>query len=283
MPELPEVETVRRGLAPHLEGRRLAGVAVHRADLRIPFPPDFVQSLTGRRVERLGRRAKYLVAELENGRALIVPLGMSGRFTVHENAKAQAGPGHPGSGSGPHDHVVMETETGTRIVYTDHRRFGLMALADAPGEHPLLRHLGFEPLGGGLTGPALAAALAGRRNSIKAALLDQRIIAGIGNIYACEALHRARLSPMRLSGTVKGLRAARLAQAIQEVLTEAIEAGGSTLRDYAGTGGELGYFQHAFSAYGRAGEACKHASCGGIITRIVQSNRSTFMCAKCQR
>lgn len=276
MPELPEVETVRRGLAPHLEGRRLARVELRRADLRIPFPQDFVPSLTGRRIERLGRRAKYLVAELDSGRALIMHLGMSGRFAVHTDAGTCGG-------TGPHDHVLLETDAGVRIVYTDHRRFGLMTLADEAAQHPLLRHLGLEPLGDALTGEVLAAALEGRRSPIKAALLDQRIIAGIGNIYACEALYRARLSPRRRSGTVQGMRALRLAQAIREVLLEAIEAGGSSLRDYAGTGGEPGYFQHVFSVYGRAGEACRRAACSGIITRIVQSNRSTFLCSTCQR
>ncbi|MFP4004324.1 MAG: bifunctional DNA-formamidopyrimidine glycosylase/DNA-(apurinic or apyrimidinic site) lyase [Alphaproteobacteria bacterium] len=281
MPELPEVETVRRGLAPHLEGRRLARVELRRADLRIPFPPDFVQSLTGRRIGRLGRRAKYLVAELDTGRALIMHLGMSGRFAVQ--AHGGAPPGTPGSGTGPHDHVVLETEAGVRLVYTDHRRFGLMTLADEAGAHPLLRHLGLEPLGGALTGPALAAALEGRRSPIKAALLDQRIVAGIGNIYACEALYRARLSPRRLSGTVRGSRAERLARALREVLSEAVEAGGSSVRDYAGAGGEPGYFQHAFSVYGRAGAECGRAACGATITRIVQGNRSTFLCPACQR
>jgi len=296
---LPEVETVRRGLAPHLEGRRLARVELRRADLRLPFPPDFVQSLAGHRIERLGRRAKYLVAELDTGRALIMHLGMSGRFTVHAPGMAgrrKARPGHdtpkegpaaepgiPGSGTGVHDHVILETDAGVRIVYTDHRRFGLMALADVAAAHPLLRHLGFEPLDGGLTGPALAAALEGRRSPIKTALLDQRIIAGVGNIYACEALYRAGLSPRRLSRTVQGMRAARLAGAVHAVLKEAIEAGGSTLRDYAGTDGELGYFQHRFSVYGRAGAACGREACGGTITRIVQGNRSTFLCSSCQR
>lgn len=277
MPELPEVETVRRGLAPHLEGRRLARVELRRGDLRIPFPPDFVQSLTGCRVARLGRRAKYLVAELDSGRALIMHLGMSGRFAVHESAAAS------GTGSGAHDHVVLETDAGARIVYTDHRRFGLMTLADDAAAHPLLRRLGLEPLDGALDGMTLGRMFAGRRTSVKAALLDQRLIAGVGNIYACEALYRARLSPGRESGTVRGERAARLAQAVRDVLLAAIEAGGSTLRDYAQPDGGSGYFQHAFSVYGREGEPCGRRGCNGKISRIVQAGRSTFLCTACQR
>ncbi len=292
MPELPEVETVRRGLVPFLEGERLRHVATRRADLRIPFPKDFAKRLTGRRIERLDRRAKYLVAHCDDGTVLVMHLGMSGRFTVlakdgaadplatfvHEGAA-------PGiDGNGPHDHVVFETQSGARIIYTDHRRFGLMTLTDESqlSEHPLLKGLGVEPLGEELTPEALSASLSRRRVSLKAALLDQKIIAGLGNIYVCEVLYRAHLSPRRLSHTIGPARATRLVEAVRSVLQAAIEAGGSSLRDYAHADGSLGYFQHAFKVYGREGEMCPDRGCGPIH-RVVQSNRSTFFCPGCQR
>ncbi|MGF1454695.1 MAG: bifunctional DNA-formamidopyrimidine glycosylase/DNA-(apurinic or apyrimidinic site) lyase [Alphaproteobacteria bacterium] len=292
MPELPEVETVRRGLAPHLEGRRLARVTLRRPDLRIPFPDDFAARLSGRRIERLDRRAKYLLAHCDDGAVVIMHLGMSGRFTVitaQDQPKRlatfvhEAPPARP-DGSGPHDHVILETDEGTRIIYTDHRRFGLMTLSDGDSlnAHRLMAGLGLEPLGEGLTAHALVTALAGRHTPLKAALLDQRIIAGLGNIYVCEVLYRARLSPRRSAHTVGRVRAAALVSAIRHVLTAAIEAGGSTLRDYAHADGALGYFQHAFKVYGREGEPCPDRGCGPV-QRIVQANRSTFFCPRCQR
>ncbi len=292
MPELPEVETVRRGLAPHLEGQRLAKVTLRRPDLRIPFPPDFEKRLAGRRIERLDRRAKYLLAHCDDGAVVIMHLGMSGRFTVIPSEAAPtrlasfvheaplAGP----DGTGPHDHVIFETDAGTRIVYTDHRRFGLMTLSEEADleEHRLMSGLGLEPLGEGLTPEALVERLKGRRTPLKAALLDQRIVAGLGNIYVCEVLYRAKLSPRRSSHTVGLARAQALVAAIRSVLTAAIEAGGSTLRDYAHADGALGYFQHAFKVYGREGEPCPDRGCGSV-ERIVQANRSTFFCPGCQR
>lgn len=276
MPELPEVETIRRGLAAKLEGRRLARVELRRPDLRIPFPPDFVARLEGRRVEHVGRRAKYLLFHLDDGTVLIAHLGMSGRMLVTPAPAPQAG---------PHDHVLIETDDGTAVTYQDHRRFGLMTLCDETGleAHPLLRDLGPEPLGNDFNGPGLSAALAGRRTPIKAALLDQRIVAGIGNIYACEALYRARISPRRLARSVAGARAERLAVAVRAVLQDAIAAGGSSLRDYVQADGELGYFQHAWAVYGREGEPCPDCACGGAVRRIAQGGRSTFYCPARQR
>jgi formamidopyrimidine-DNA glycosylase len=290
MPELPEVETVRAGLVPALEGRTIARVTVRRPDLRVPFPRGFAKRLTGRRVVRLTRRAKYLLAELDNGETLIMHLGMSGRFTVYDRKGAYS----PGEfmleaveserGTGTHDHVVFETDKGTRVVYTDHRRFGLMFLAQtsALDAHPLFKGLGPEPLAKEFTPLVLSAALKGKRTPIKAALLDQRVVAGVGNIYACEALYAAGISPKRMAATVAGPRAERLVPAIKNVLKEAIKAGGSTLRDYARTDGGLGYFQHRFKVYDREGEPCPKRGCG-TVKRIVQAGRSTFYCPKCQR
>lgn len=289
MPELPEVETVRLGLAAALEGRKLARVQVKRADLRTPFPENFAARLTGGRVIRLKRRAKYLLVELDGGETLIVHLGMSGRLTIH-GPKAPVKPGRfhnrtpdDGSGQGKHDHVVFETDEGTRIVFTDHRRFGLMALAetDALQSHPLFAGIGPEPLDEAFTPAVLSAALKDKKTPIKSALLDQRVVAGLGNIYVCEALFRARLSPKRLAKTVAGARCERLVPAIKAVLKDAIKAGGSSLRDYAKADGELGYFQHHFAVYDREGAPCPH--CRGAIKRIVQSGRSTFYCPACQK
>lgn len=276
MPELPEVETVCRGLAPHLEGRRLVHVEARRPDLRWPLPVDFAQRLQGRTVVALRRRAKYLLAELEDGTVLIAHLGMSGRMLITE-------------GKPPvlekHDHIVLATDRDIWVRFNDARRFGAMDLTtmDALETHKLLAGLGPEPLSNAFNGPALALALKGRRTPIKAALLDQHVVAGIGNIYACEALYRAGLSPRRLAHTVQGTRAERLAAAVKQVLAEAIEAGGSTLRDYRQADGELGYFQHAFQVYGREGETCRTPDCGRPLHRLVQSGRSTFYCARCQR
>ncbi len=276
MPELPEVETICRGLSPHLVGRTLVRVDQHRDSLRIPFPPRFAERLTGRRVTALRRRAKYILVDLDDGAVLIIHLGMSGRVTVHNGAA---------TAPARHDHVVFHTDDGFHIIYNDARRFGLMTLADGAtlDDHPLLAGLGFEPLGNEFSGAALAERLAGKRTPIKAALLDQRVVAGVGNIYACEALFRAGLSPRRLAYTVAGRRAERLVRSLRDVLSEAIEAGGSSLRDYVGASGELGYFQHSFAVYGREGEPCRRCGAGAAIHRLVQSGRSTFHCSRCQR
>ncbi len=276
MPELPEVETVCRGLAARLEGRTLVRVEQRRPDLRIPFPPRFAARLTGRRVARIGRRGKYILAFLEGGLVLIAHLGMSGRLTLTEA---------PAPAPGAHDHVILETYDGTIVTFRDHRRFGLMTLCDEAGfeSHPLLAGLGPEPLGNEFNGPALSRALDGRRTSIKAALLDQRVVAGLGNIYVCEALYRARVSPRRLARSVPGARAERLARAVREVLADAIAAGGSSISDYVQADGELGYFQHHFAVYGRDGERCPGCDCSGAVRRLVQGGRSTFYCPARQR
>jgi len=283
MPELPEVETVVRGLRPHLEGARLAQVIQRRADLRFPLPENFAARLQGRQVTRIGRRAKYILAHLDDGQVLLCHLGMSGRMTIAAQGKS-AGDGPPG----PHDHVVMVTDRGQELRFNDARRFGVMDLiaADRLDSHRLLVGLGPEPLGNAFSGPVLARALAGKRTPIKAALLDQRVVAGLGNIYVSESLYFAGISPRRSARGVQGARAERLATAIREVLTRAIEAGGSSLRDYVQSSGELGYFQHQWAVYGREGQACPQCDCGlagGGIRRIVQSNRATYYCGTRQR
>ena len=293
MPELPEVETVRRGLQPVLEGRRIAAAVVRRADLRLPFPPRLAERLTGRRVERLRRRAKYILADLDGGETLIVHLGMSGRFTVYpagSNEGAMLGEFHhaapeAAAGAGKHDHVLLETAEGARLVYNDHRRFGLMLLEPTAGldAHRLFAGLGPEPLDPPLGAAALGARLRNKAAPIKAALLDQRVVAGLGNIYVSEALHRAGIHPGRAAGSLSPPRIARLADAVTAVLAAAIAAGGSTLRDHAQVNGELGYFQHAFRVYDRAGTPCPTPGCPGTVRRIVQAGRSTFYCARCQR
>jgi formamidopyrimidine-DNA glycosylase len=290
MPELPEVETVRRGLAPVMEGAVIAGVEQRRPDLRFPFPADFAGRLTGRRVEVLGRRAKYLVGTLDDGTSLVMHLGMSGSFRV-ENGEAPGGFHHPRSKDEAHDHVVLHLGSGARIVYNDPRRFGFMTLVEPGGldVHPLFAGLGTEPTGNSFQAEMLADRLAGRAAPLKAALLDQRLIAGLGNIYVCEALCRAGLSPRRAAGTLvlangkPSPRLFRLVEAIRAVIAEAIEAGGSSLRDYVQADGSLGYFQHRFAVYDREGETCTRPGCGGTIRRIVQSGRSTFYCPRCQR
>lgn len=276
MPELPEVETVCRGLRPRLEGRVLARVTTRRPDLRFPLPADFAARLTGRRVTRIDRRAKYILAHLDDGMVWLTHLGMSGRMVV------AAGPSNVVD---KHDHVTIDTDAGDHVVYNDTRRFGFMDLfpAESMAAHPRLAGLGPEPLGPELTGPRLERLLHGRTSSLKAALLDQRIVAGLGNIYVCEALFRAGLSPERPAGSVSGRRAARLAESIRAVLAAAIAAGGSSIRDYVQTSGELGYFQHDWTVYGREGEACPRCAGTVAIRRVVQSGRSTFHCAKCQR
>jgi formamidopyrimidine-DNA glycosylase len=269
MPELPEVETVVRALRPVLEGRRLARVEARRADLRWPLPPRLAERLEGARVGRVARRAKYGLVALEGGETLIFHLGMSGRLRL------DAG------GEGPHDHVLLETEEGRCIVFTDPRRFGMLDLwpSDRLGEHRLLAGLGAEPLGAAL-GPLMARAFAGRVAPVKALLLDQRIVAGVGNIYACEALWRARLRPDRAAGALGPAEVARLARAVPAVLEAAIAAGGSSLRDHVQPDGTLGMFQHSWAVYGRDGQACPR---GHTVERLVQSGRSSFFCPRCQR
>lgn len=283
MPELPEVETVRRGLAPVLEGRVLKRVGARRADLRFPFPPDFAARLTGRRVTALGRRAKYLLAHLDDGMVWITHLGMTGRWTI-EGRALPAGAYHAAAPPDPaHVHVQIETDANVALHYSDPRRFGYMDIiaAGALDAHPYFKSLGPEPLGNAFSAAHLEAAFAGKRTSVKAALLDQRIVAGLGNIYVLEALHRAGISPKRLAGNLSRRRVEALAATIRETLAEAIEAGGSSISDYAAADGALGYFQHRFRVYDREGAPC--GACGGRIRRLVQAGRSSFYCPKCQR
>lgn len=287
MPELPEVETVRRGLIPALEGRRLLAVEVNRPNLRFAFPDRFSERLTGQRIERIDRRAKYLLLRLDGGETMIGHLGMSGRFSIEvDGAEAQPGDFVYAAPANPkHDHVVFRAEGGVVVRYNDPRRFGYMDLFPTETEagHPVLAALGPEPHGNDFSGPYLSAALAGRRTPIKAALLDQSIVAGLGNIYVCEALHRAGISPRRAAASIPGVRAERLATAVRAVIVEAIEAGGSSLKDFAATDGSLGYFQHRFRVYDRLAAPCPTDGCRGAIQRIVQSGRSTWFCSSCQR
>ncbi len=286
MPELPEVETVRRGLTPAMAGRRIISAKANRADLRFPFPDCFAERLTGTRVERLDRRAKYLLARLGSGETLLMHLGMSGRFSITaEDLKRQPGDFVYAPAANPtHDHVVLEMEGGVTVTYNDPRRFGFMVLFATSEEasQPFLASLGPEPDSNQFSPAYLGEAFAGRKTTVKAGLLDQSVVAGLGNIYVCEALWRAKISPRRLCASIPGARAERLAPVVRTVIAEAIEAGGSTLRDYAGADGAMGYFQHRFDAYGREGEPCTRGD-GGVITRIVQSARSTFYCPNCQR
>ena len=286
MPELPEVETVRRGLEPALVGARFVAVEARRADLRVPFPDRFAERLTGRRIEALTRRAKYLLAALDGGETLVMHLGMSGSFRVERDGETLVQTLHyERSKKEAHDHVVFTLDSGTRIIYNDPRRFGSMILTPTASlaAHPAFRDLGVEPLSEDFDAAHLAAVLEGARTPLKSALLDQTRIAGLGNIYVCEALHRARLSPLREAGRLKPREAAALAKAIRNVLEEAVEAGGSTLRDHRRTDGELGYFQHSFAVYDREGAACRHSRCEGTTMRIVQNGRSTFYCPACQK
>ena len=284
MPELPEVETVRRGLAPALIGARLLEVELRRADLRFAFPERFVERLSGRRVEALRRRAKYLLADLDSGETLVMHLGMSGSFRL-EGATPPGAFHFERSKANAHDHVVLTCDNGARIVYNDPRRFGYMTLArtNTLTNHPPFRGLGVEPLSEEFDAAHLAALLAGARTPLKSALLDQRRIAGLGNIYVCEALHSARLSPLRGAGSLTPAQVHALASSVREVLEAAIEAGGSTLRYHRQPDGELGDFQHSFAVYDRQGAACGHARCKGAIERIAQNGRSTFYCPTCQR
>lgn len=286
MPELPEVETVRRGLEPVLAGARLARVETRRDDLRFPFPRDLVQRLTGARIERLERRAKYLLAPTDRGDVLVMHLGMTGRFEIEgARGKRPGGFRYAVSPDERHAHVLFETEAGARIVFFDPRRFGYMDLIPQAGlaGHPWFARLGPEPLGPDFTADYLKRAFRARRQNPKTLLLDQRVVAGLGNIYVCEALHRAGISPLKPAGKVSRARAQALVPAIREVLAEAIQAGGSTLRDYAAADGALGYFQHRFCVYDREGEACARGGCGGTVERIVQAGRSTFFCRRCQQ
>ena len=283
MPELPEVETVRRGLLPVLEGAVIARAEVNRPDLRWPLPERMAERLEGRRVMALRRRSKYLLADLDSGETLLVHLGMSGRMLV---SGAQVGAfhrDHPAPQK--HDHVVLHMGSGARITFNDARRFGAMDLmpTDRAAQHMLLKGLGPEPFGNDFNGPYLAGRLKGRRTPIKAALLDQRIVAGLGNIYVAETLYRARISPLRLAGELTEGQAQGLVPIVREVLAEAIEAGGSSLRDFRQANGELGYFSKHFQVYDREGEPCETPGCPGTVTRTVQSGRSSFWCSDCQR
>ena len=293
MPELPEVETVRRGLAPVMEGARFAKVEARRGDLRWPLPEQFVQRLEGQTVAGLGRRAKYLLADLSSGEVLMMHLGMSGSFRIAVPSGEDA-PGdfhHPRGKLAAHDHIVFHMSNGAVVTFNDPRRFGFMKLTPRVDldAHPLMRAMGPEPLGNAFNAEMLAEAVAGKSTSLKAALLDQRVVAGLGNIYVCEALHRAHLSPRRKASTLadrKGApneRADALVPAIKAVLNAAIEAGGSSLRDHRQTDGELGYFQHHFRVYDREGEKCPTRGCTGTVKRIVQGGRSTFYCPVCQK
>lgn len=293
MPELPEVETVRRGLQPVMEGSKIVKAEVRRKDLRFPFQKDFVARLTGQTVTGLGRRAKYLMADLASGDVLLMHLGMSGSFRVMTDAD-QKTPGkfhHARAKDGAHDHVVFHMSSGAAVIFNDPRRFGYMKVIarNAVDEEALLKGLGPEPLGNEFDAAMLAHSCANKKTSLKAALLDQRVVAGLGNIYVCEALYRAHLSPRRLAATLATKRgestdhAERLVAAIHAVLNQAIKAGGSSLRDHRQTTGELGYFQHSFQVYDREGERCRTAGCDGIVRRFTQNGRSTFWCPKCQK
>ncbi len=293
MPELPEVETVRRGLMPVLQGAVIESAEARRPDLRWPLPEGFAERLTGRRVEAVGRRAKYLLADLDGGEVLIVHLGMSGSIRI-EGAQVKGRPAgfyHPRGEPGTHDHVVFHLAGGATVTFNDPRRFGAMLLVpyDQLDSHPLLSSLGPEPLGNTFHADYLAQACAGRRTNLKAALLDQKVVAGLGNIYVSEALHRAGLSPRRMASTLASasgapnVRTERLVTSIRDVLREAIQAGGSSLKDHRQVNGELGYFQHNFKVYDREGEPCPTLRCKGHVQRIVQAGRSTFFCATCQR
>jgi formamidopyrimidine-DNA glycosylase len=292
MPELPEVETVRRGLAPAMLGARIDTVELRRADIRFPFPPSFAKRLTGQRIIDVQRRAKYLLFRMDGGETLIAHLGMSGSFRTEKTEVSTPGKfHHERSKHSKHDHVVLVLDNGWVITYNDPRRFGFMDLAstEALQQHVRMRGLGVEPLAPEFDAVQLAALFAGARAPLKSALLDQKRIAGLGNIYACEALFRARLAPSRPASVLANARGAptkaatAISKAIRAVLEEAVKAGGSTLRDHRQANGELGYFQHVFKVYDREGLPCERRGCAGIIARITQAGRSTFYCPKCQR
>lgn len=294
MPELPEVETVRRGLQPVMEGAKIVKAEARRKDLRFPFQKDFTARLIGQTVTGLGRRAKYLMADLTSGDVLLMHLGMSGSFRVLKS-EGEVTPGdfhYPRSEDRAHDHVVFHMSSGASVIFNDPRRFGYMKIIarDELEDEPLLQGLGPEPLGNEFDAAMLAAACHNKTTSLKGALLDQRVVAGLGNIYVCEALFRAQLSPKRLAATIAEKKtgaptdhARRLVTSIHDVLNQAIKAGGSSLRDHRQTSGELGYFQHSFQVYDREGEKCQTAGCSGTVRRFTQLGRSTFWCPKCQR
>lgn len=283
MPELPEVETVRRGLAPVMEGARIIKADINRPDLRWPFPENMSKRLTGALIERLRRRSKYIIADLETGESLLIHLGMSGRMLISGTALGSFAHKHPTPQK--HDHVVFHMDNGARVTFNDPRRFGAMDLLETKtaDDHKLLSNIGPEPLGNSFDEAYLAKALTGKNTPIKTALLDQRIVAGLGNIYVCETLYRAAISPLRKAGQISKARAASLVPIIRQVLNEAIEAGGSSLKDFKQADGDLGYFQHSFDVYGREGEDCKTKGCRSVIRRAVQSGRSSFYCPSCQR
>jgi formamidopyrimidine-DNA glycosylase len=293
MPELPEVETVRRGLEPAMQGARFAKIEVRRGDLRWPLPPDFAERLTGKTVTGIGRRGKYLLVDLSSGDVLLMHLGMSGSFHVFRGNgnKALGRYYHERAQHAAHDHVVFHMSAGAIVTFNDPRRFGSMKFVrrEKLDAEPLLARVGPEPLGNAFDAAMLARACKGKKTSLKAALSDQRVVAGLGNIYVCEALHRARLSPKRRAATIAGKngaangRAERLVEGIKAVLNAAIKDGGSSLRDHKLTDGELGMFQHRFRVYDRAGEKCPTPGCRGTVKRIVQNGRSTFYCPVCQK
>ena len=293
MPELPEVETVRRGLQPVMEGAKILHAEARRKDLRFPFQKDFAARLTGQTVTGLGRRAKYLMADLGSGDVLLMHLGMSGSFRIEmkDDAKTPGKFHHLRGKDAAHDHVLFQMSSGADIVFNDPRRFGYMKIIarKAIDDEPLLKGLGPEPLGNEFDAGMLARACAGKSTTLKAALLDQRVVAGLGNIYVCEALYRAHLSPKRQASTLADRKreptdhAKRLVDAIHDVLNQAIKAGGSSLRDHRQASGELGYFQHSFQVYDREGEKCRTKNCGGVVRRFTQNGRSTFWCPKCQK
>lgn len=283
MPELPEVETVKAGIAPAMEGRIIARAEVNRPDLRWPFPEDMAARLTGKRVTALRRRSKYILADLDSGETLLIHLGMSGRMLVSGQKVGEFH--HPHPAPAKHDHVVLHMDNGVRVTFNDARRFGAMDLMPtaAQEDHWLIRDIGPEPLGNAFHEDYLISRLKGRNTPIKSALLDQRLMAGLGNIYVCEVLFRTGIHPARKAGRISAARVASLVPAIRQVLEEAIAAGGSSLRDYRQSDGELGYFQHGFQVYDREGQACVTPGCGAEIQRIVQSGRSSFFCPQCQR
>ena len=286
MPELPEVETVRRGLEPVLAGARLSKTRQNRPDLRFPFPVDFPARLDGATVERIDRRAKYLLMPLSTGETWVTHLGMTGRFTLDGEQLGEFE--EPAPIAGKHEHVSFcATKAGAthRVGFADARRFGFMGLiaTEAVDDHPWFAGLGPEPLGNAFSAAHLSEAFRGRKQTIKVSLLDQRIVAGLGNIYVCEALYRARISPLTAAGKVSRPRLETLTNEIRVVLNDAIEAGGSTLRDFANAEGGQGYFQHRFDVYGREGEPCRGGGCTGVVKRVVQGGRSTFYCPSCQK
>ena len=281
MPELPEVETVRRGLSPVMEGNQVLALQVNRPDLRFPFPKEFAARVAGTRINRLGRYAKFLTVDLATGETLIMHLGMSGRFRI-EGGKL--GEFHHETADNPaHDHVVFRMKGGVTVTYNDPRRFGFMEMWPTSDfeNYSRIKDMGPEPLSNGFSAAYLNKALEGKAAPIKAALLDQKVVAGLGNIYVCEALFRAGISPRRKSSSIPGVRAERLASEINAVIAEAIDAGGSSISDFSNASGELGYFQHRFRVYDREGEAC--VTCGATVKRLVQSGRSTFYCGVCQK